>query len=171
MVKFSMETGKMAGVKLQDVAAKVGVSLATASLALSGKGRVSPDMRARVRAAAAALGYTARIAPRGRVAAAAGNVAILRFEDRDYEWSFIRPILSELEQNLIAKGYAPVSVPVGLKMPPERVRDMIRSTRSRAVFAVHYGNGRLFEELEAEGIRLVVKVDGHSRHRAAPLWT
>ncbi|MCX7038138.1 MAG: LacI family DNA-binding transcriptional regulator, partial [Spirochaetes bacterium] len=65
----------MAGVKLQDVAAKVGVSLATASLALSGKGRVSPDMRARVRAAAAALGYTARIAPRGRVAAAAGNVA------------------------------------------------------------------------------------------------
>ena len=151
-----METGKMAGVKLQDVAAKVGVSLATASLALSGKGRVSPDMRARVRAAAAALGYTARIVPRGRIAAAAGNVAILRLEDRDYEWSFIRPILSELEQNLLAKGYAPVSVPVGLKMPPERVRDMIRSTRSRAVFAVHYGNGRLFEELEAEGIRLVV---------------
>lgn len=155
-IKFSMKTGKVSAVRLQDVAAEVGVSLATASLALSGKGRVSSDMRSRVREAAAGLGYTPRTAPRRHVAVDAGNIAILSFEDRDYEWDFIHPILLELEKTLIAEGYAPVSIPVSLKTPPERVRDLVRSTHSRAAFAVHYGNRRLFDELEADGIRLVV---------------
>ena len=43
---------------LKDVAAHAGVSPSTASMALSGTGRVAPATRERVRAAAAELGYT-----------------------------------------------------------------------------------------------------------------
>ena len=44
-------------VTLSDVAAKAGVSIATASRALAGKPRVSREMIDRVRAVAAELGY------------------------------------------------------------------------------------------------------------------
>lgn len=43
--------------RLQDVAARAGVSTATVSRALSGKGHVSPRARARVREAAQELGF------------------------------------------------------------------------------------------------------------------
>ena len=43
--------------KLQDIATHLGVSAATVSNALNDRGRVSPDLRDRIRATAASLGY------------------------------------------------------------------------------------------------------------------
>ncbi|MGH3098764.1 MAG: LacI family DNA-binding transcriptional regulator, partial [Streptosporangiales bacterium] len=49
--------GVFVGVKIRDVAARAGVSVATASRALSGGRDVRPENRSRVLAAARELGY------------------------------------------------------------------------------------------------------------------
>src|SRR3954469_24802983 len=57
------------GVRLSDVANRAGVSLATASRVLGGKGGVAPETRTSVLSAASTLGYTrvTRPATRRRV--------------------------------------------------------------------------------------------------------
>ena len=141
--------------RLKDVARRAEVSVAAASLALSGKGRISAAARERVLEAAKHLGYRSgrQSAPRHGDPAA---VAILHFEDRDYEWGFVRPILFELEHALIAKGYSPVMVPVTLKSTVEHIRAVVAACRCRAVLCVHYGNGALFQQLEDGGTRVVI---------------
>ncbi|MCI1749646.1 MAG: LacI family transcriptional regulator [Acidipropionibacterium sp.] len=63
-------------VTLQDVAERSGVTRGTASLALSGKGRVAPKTRERVRQAAAELGYVANRVAQNLRAARSGVVGI-----------------------------------------------------------------------------------------------
>lgn len=69
-------------VRLRDVAEAAGVSVSTASTALSGRGkggttRLSEEARQRVRDAASALGYVPSEAARGLVTGASGRVAIV----------------------------------------------------------------------------------------------
>ncbi len=141
--------------RLKDVAARAKVSVATASLALSGKGRISASARERVAEAARHLGYRRTRGQGGRPAGAAA-VGILHFEDRDYEWNFVRPMFHEIERALLARGYSPVMIPVALKTPVERVREMVNGCRCCAVLAIHYANAELFEGLEAAGTRVVL---------------
>lgn len=68
----------MANPTLNDVAARAGVSLTTASMVLSGKSsRFSPDTQERVRAAAAALGYERNIAAATLRTGTSDHVAVL----------------------------------------------------------------------------------------------
>ncbi|MFI5368307.1 MAG: LacI family DNA-binding transcriptional regulator, partial [Spirochaetia bacterium] len=95
----------MANATLQDIAKAVGVSLTTASMALSGKGRISLEVRSKVLAAAGQLGYKSRNVS-GRGAQRTRSVGIIHLDDRSHEWNFIRPILIELELALHRQGYA-----------------------------------------------------------------
>ena len=54
------------GSNLSQIAALLGVSSATVSNALSGKGRVSAELAEKVRATAAELGYTPSLAGRAQ---------------------------------------------------------------------------------------------------------
>jgi LacI family transcriptional regulator len=141
--------------RLKDVAARAKVSVATASLALSGKGRISAAARERVAEAARHLGYRPARPEQARRGAAAA-AAVVHFGDRDYEWNFIRPMIFEFEQALLSRGYSPVLVPVTLKTTAERVREMIESCRCCAVLSIHYANAALFDSLEAAGVRVVL---------------
>lgn len=145
----------MPGSRLKDVAARAKVSVATASLALSGKGRISASARERVAEAARHLGYRPSRAAGGRPGGATA-VGILHFEDRDYEWNFVRPMFHEIERGLLARGYSPVLIPVTLKTPVERVRELVDACRCCAVLSIHYANAGLFEGLEASGTRVVL---------------
>jgi LacI family transcriptional regulator len=64
-------------VDLRDVARHSGVSVSTASRALRGSGRVSPATEARVRAAAAALGYRPNASARALRTARSGFVGLV----------------------------------------------------------------------------------------------
>ncbi|CAM5483254.1 LacI family DNA-binding transcriptional regulator [Leifsonia shinshuensis] len=63
-------------VTLQDVADRAGVSRATASQALSGKGRMSDETRQRVREVAAELEYSVNLIARGLRTARTGTVGL-----------------------------------------------------------------------------------------------
>ena len=146
----------MAGARLQDVAARVGVSLATASLALSGKGRISAEVREKIQAAADQLGYRVRGGPRMRSGRMLCPVGIIHLDDRSHEWNFIRPILLELERAMIGEGYAPVMVPVSSLASREHALAVVEVCGLGAVFSVQYGDEKLFEDLERRGALLVV---------------
>lgn len=145
----------MSHARLKDIARRAKVSVATASLALNGKGRISDEVRGRVRETAELLGYRAR-RPAGLRRDAVDSVGILHAEDREYEWHFIRPTILELEHAMRQKGHLPILIPASTRAEPEKVARHVLDSGVKAVFALQLSDGALFSELLARGIRLVV---------------
>lgn len=140
--------------RLKDVARKAKVSVATVSLVLSDKGRISQAVRGRVREAAASMGYRPRSASRGRAAGA--TVGILCAEDRQYEWNFIRPTILELEHALHQRGHTPVLIPVGSRADPEKTVQHVQDSGVRAVFSLQISAAAVFSGLREHGVQVVV---------------
>lgn len=80
-------------VKIKDIAADLGVSVATVSYALNGTGRVSRDLAERIRARAADLGYRPSVAAR---ALKSGRTGILGLVMPD----LTNPLFPTMAQNL-----------------------------------------------------------------------
>jgi DNA-binding LacI/PurR family transcriptional regulator len=147
--------------RLKDVADAAGVSLATASLVLSGKGRISQEVQARVLKVAGELGYVRKQRP--RAARGLGNLGILH--SIDYEWGFIwvflRPLVEEIEQSMRALGISTVLIPIRKSDPTDKIIEKIRRADVQAVVALHYGNAELFTSLEGSDIPVVVVMNGN----------
>jgi LacI family transcriptional regulator len=88
-----------------DVAAHAGVSTATTSRALNVPARVSPALRARVLAAAAALGYVPDLAARTLASHRSGLVGVVTGDLRDRGTA---ACVGSLQPRLAAAGYAAV---------------------------------------------------------------
>lgn len=87
---------------IDDVARAAGVSTATVSRALSGRGHVSTATRARVESAARALGYVASAAASGLASGRTRNIGVLvPHVDR---W-FFRTVLGGIAAELQSDGY------------------------------------------------------------------
>src|SRR5215204_1079123 len=85
-----------------DVARLAGVSKATASRALSGRGYVADDTRRRVEAAAARIGYIASPDAASLVTGRTKNIGVvIPFVNR---W-FFGEVLEGIERSLLAAGY------------------------------------------------------------------
>ncbi len=145
----------MSHARLKDIAKKAKVSVATASLVLSGKGRISEEVRRRVRDTAELLGYRPRPAIRASAASAA-SMGILLAEDREYEWHFIRPTVLELEHSMRQRGLVPVLIPASTRADAEKVVRHVADSGVGAVFALQMSDGAVFAELRARGIQVVV---------------
>ncbi len=145
----------MKRIRLQDVAAKAGVSLATASLALAGKGRISRPVREKVVAAARQLGYQRR-GPAAPAGTTVRYVGVLHHQDRAYEWSFVRPFFLQIESALVPRGFVPVLVPVSADSSPEQLYQLITGFGVGALFSIHYSSEELFTRLEDNGVLVVL---------------
>jgi DNA-binding LacI/PurR family transcriptional regulator len=109
-----MARGRVVGIK--DVAREAGVSITTVSHALSGKGRLPEETRARVQRVASALGYTPNAAARslagGRTGLLATYVSLpgnapLAFTEIDYYVDVVNAATAAA----IERGYALVVAP------------------------------------------------------------
>jgi LacI family transcriptional regulator len=140
--------------KLRQVAEQAGVSLTTASLALAGKGKISPLVRERVVDVARKIGYQRKKAQ----AEAPSTITILL--PVDDQWAhifyFIRPIIVEIERTLITAGYYPMILPTWYSSDVENTIAKILANEAKAVFSIHYGNEMLFRQLEGMGIPVIV---------------
>jgi len=148
----------MPKLKLQQVADQAGVSLTTASLVLSGKGKISLPVRRRVIDAAAMLGYKGRPARATSVPLHPQSITILLPIDDVWAPTFhlIRPIIMEIERSLIRENYYPVIIPAFYTPDEEKIVAKILANEAKAVFSIHYGNAALFRKLEDMGIPVVV---------------
>src|SRR4051812_26146390 len=88
---------------LRDVARQAGVSLSSASRALSEGTSASPELRERVRAAALELGYEPNLLARSLSRGATG---LIGFMVREIESPGVAPVLHGAEAALRAAGYA-----------------------------------------------------------------
>ncbi len=153
---------------LKDIALAAEVSLATVSLALAGKGRMSPAVRERVLAAAKSLDYHRKPGPR-RVAPAGASspFGILFSIDQDWglAWWLVRPIVEQLESEMRAKGRTVVMLPMRLDMEDATLAAKIEESRCAGVFSLHFARESLFSRLESAGIAVILIMNGSFQDR------
>lgn len=142
--------------KLRDVATKADVSLSTASMALSGKGRISVEVRSRVLSAAEEIGYGKKPDLFSVTRKQYKYIGILHDEERAYEWNFIYPFIAQIESSLNQNGYFPVMLGITRDFSTNQIFKSITSSAVSAVFSIHYSNKELFLALEKKGIYVVI---------------
>jgi LacI family transcriptional regulator len=140
--------------RLVDVAKAAGVSVSSASLALSGKGRISDEVRARIVEAAENLGYRPSTKSRQKD----GVSAVLALMDRSWAYALgmNQLILDSLSRSLVSTGREICIVPVFEDDPADRIWKRVLALGVDSVFSIHYGNADLFSRFEQHGLPVVV---------------
>ena len=151
---------------LKDVASKSGVSIATASLVLNGKGNISSDVRERVMKSAKSLGYLKNIHASTTASKKSRHVAILVDEsyEKAFEWLLIRSILIPLEATLTEQQYYPILFPVTRSQTSAQIVEKVVMSGAGALFAIHFGETELFRQLEDRSVSVVAL----NHNRASP---
>ncbi|MFP4378629.1 MAG: LacI family DNA-binding transcriptional regulator, partial [Spirochaetales bacterium] len=140
---------------LAQVAKQANVSVTTASLALSNKGRISDEVRDRVKRAADALAYS----PRAKRRTKTGVTAVLGFIDQEwaYSWSMQLAVLRGITRQLaVAGNRSACVVPVEASDSAEQIIARIKAVQADSVFSIHYAERELILGLEAEEIPVVI---------------
>jgi DNA-binding LacI/PurR family transcriptional regulator len=143
-------------VTLKDIAERTGVSVATVSMALSGKGKISAKVCDRIVSIAEELDYK-----KFKFEAARGKnnfryVTILHNESYSYSWNFSYSLISGLEIQLIKKGFYPLVIHMNQEWEPDTIIEEIRASKSGAVFSIDFSHESLFPLLEKFDIPLIV---------------
>src|SRR5690554_5375192 len=88
-------------IRLSDVALRAGVSVATASKALNGTGRMTPDTRERVQRAADELGFRPNAMARALISRRSFTVGLLT---NDTYGRFTLPVMAGVSEALVDEG-------------------------------------------------------------------
>ena len=153
--------------RLDDVARKAGVSLTTASLALSDQGRISSETREKVLEAALSLGYTQKKKRVSSPEIGTRDIAVLI--DMDPEWSvilvLIRPIIYEFERTIRQAGFNTVLVPISRADSTSVILDKIRCSGAVGVATINFASPELILQLETAGIPVVIVMNSTYQDR------
>ncbi len=141
---------------LYDVAEAAGVSTATVSMVLSGKGKISDVVSARVQDIANEMGYTKYSKRISKTKADLKNVAVLQQENVTYLWNFSIPFVLLLEKAIQQKEKNPLILHAPDQHEPKILFREIIGAKVGAVFSLHYVNRELFSELESVGIPVII---------------
>ncbi len=140
-------------VKLSDIALEAGVSVTTVSMALSGKGRISTEIRQKVQKSADKLGYVKK---KRCSSESVWAVLVPMSEQWDSIWHFIRPVIDNITKTAVRNGIGCCIIPVYPEFTVSDVKSSLHHHKAASVFSIHFGNTELFESLEKEGIPVVV---------------
>ena len=144
--------------KLKDVAEIAGTSVSTASLALSGKGRISAGIRERVIRVAGELEYfkSQKVKKTGQKS----NWNVGLFYSFDIAWSYVQSFLSPmvimLKNQLRRNGHYLSLIPLTHDSTSEELFERVLRDNLKAVFTVHFVDEDLFKRLEDLGIPVVI---------------
>ncbi len=149
---------------LKDVASIAKVSTATASLVLSGKGRISQEVTTRVLKAAESLGYKKKLASMKQQKESRA-IAFLHLIYFPITWMFERGFIIQIEKSLLENNFYPVLINVSQHAKYHDIFKSIQQSRAKGVFAIHYGHTELFTALEKMGIPVVIINDSSYQDR------
>lgn len=137
-------------VTLSDIAKIAGVSVATVSMAFSGKGRVSENLTRKLHKIAQDLGYKAKTHIPVAKKASKNSISLLLLTDKKwaYLWYMEQRIVRELEAQLADQDYILVLIPITEEDSNKRIIEKVLTSGSKGVLSIHYGNPTLFCELE-----------------------
>jgi DNA-binding LacI/PurR family transcriptional regulator len=146
----------MKATTLKDIAEAAGLSVAAVSMILSGKGKISAGQVSRVRSLAEEMGYSRRKRETESGTRRFKYVSILQSEDFPYLWNFSQPFATYLEEEVIKMGYYPIILHVPSTATATMTFKEITGARVGAVFAIHYADPILFQDLEKAGIPVII---------------
>jgi LacI family transcriptional regulator len=153
--------------KLEDVANLAGVSLTTASLVMTDRGRISAQTKEKVLEAARELGYRPKAKKAQAVSPEDRDIAVLL--DIDPEWSMvlflIRPILHEIDRTLRQAGFNAVIIPISRAESTSDILDKIRRSGAIGVATIHFASPELILFLESADIPVVVVMNSSFQDR------
>jgi len=153
--------------KLDDVAKLAGVSLSTASLALSDQGRLATDTRERVLEAARSLGYRQKPRKPESPAVETRNIALLI--DIDPEWAgvllLIRPVIQEFERTLGQAGFKTILIPISRHESTQGILEKVHASQAMGVATIHFASAELILLLESAGIPVVLVMNSSFQDR------
>lgn len=137
-------------VTLSDIAKVANVSIATASMAFSGKGRVSEQVTGKILKIAHELGYKAKTNQGASNNVVRNSISLLLLTDKKwaYLWYMEQRIVRELESLLAEQGYVLILVPITEDDSNDKIVEKVLASGSCGVFSIHYGNPSLFGKLE-----------------------
>ncbi|MDR1930446.1 MAG: LacI family transcriptional regulator [Treponema sp.] len=143
---------------LQEIARIAGVSLSTASLVLSNKGKISGEVQEKVRTVASSLGYR-RTVPISL--SKTESIAVLFHFDNflAHTWNMLRQVTVELQTHLQKNNYLTILIPITYAMPDNEIFNKVINSGAQAVFSMHFGRERLFIRLEEASIPVVVIIN------------
>lgn len=150
---------------LKAVAKEAGVSITTASLVLSGKGKISAEVTSRVLEAARKTGYRKKQYTSSSGKKSSKYIAVLNYLSWDYEWLFIKPFITKLESVFFNASYFTLLMDINLQMDTEELFRKILASGAAGVCTIHYINEHLFEMLEEIGIPVVIINNSNVQNR------
>ena len=150
---------------LRDIAREVGVSVTTASLALSGKGRISEPVRTAVIDAAARLDYDRKPIVAGPDRRRAIGVLLNIDAHWGFVWSFIQPIVAEIDRIFRENGYDVHLIPVHDSIPDPGMADRLVRSSYRGVFTLHWADDGLFASLEEHKLPVIIIMNSNYQDR------
>ena len=137
-------------VTLNDIAKAANVSIATASMAFSGKGRISENVTQKIHKIAQDLGYITKSQQVSPASSGRNTISLLLLTDKKwaYLWYMEQRIVRELEALLAQQNYTLILIPITEDDSDDSIIRKVLASGSRGVFSIHYGNPRLFQKLE-----------------------
>ena len=150
---------------LKDIAQAADVSVTTASLVLSGKGRISESVRRQILDAAARLGYGRRRFGDGTGSRPVVGVLFNIDERWAFTWRFLRPIVAEIDAYFSARSHSVAMIPISIGMADSEIERRVTDEGCTALFSLHYGSEPLFSSLEGRGIPVVIIMNGRFQDR------
>ena len=144
-------------VSLKEIAQIENVSIASVSMALSGKSGISREVADRIKKTADELGYI----PSKREKSSGkrlGSIAILQPIDEFsmHSWNIFTRIIKQIEQYLLGNDFFPVIIPVNSIISTEDTLKKLLEMNVKAVISIHHLEESLFEELGENNISVVI---------------
>ncbi len=148
----------MGRITLNQIAETCGVSAATVSMVLNGKGNITPEVRERVMQAAEKLGYLKNTYAAGMASSEVKHVAVLINKDyeKEFEWHLVRSIFIPIEAVMYKKGIVPIIVPASMKSEHADIIKKVVLSGAGGVFTVHFGDRALHRQFEDRGLPVVI---------------
>jgi LacI family transcriptional regulator len=150
---------------LKDVAREASVSVTTASMVLSGKGKISAEVSNRVLEAARKTGYRKKQYASSSAKKSNRYIAILHYLSWDYMWLFTKPFITELENVFFNANYFSLLMDTNQPSQNEQLFRKILASGASGVCSIHYINEHLFEMLEEIGIPVVIINNSNVQNR------
>jgi LacI family transcriptional regulator len=150
-----------------DIAREAKVSQSTVSFVLSGKGGISSEVKEKVLAVAARLGYEYRKTAASMKAERKRTIGILidLNPSLPFVWSFIRPILYHIEEYLLSAGCNTVLLPISVSREDDELMQKIEALGLDAVISMLYVSESLFEKISAKGKPILVVMNEELRDK------
>lgn len=147
----------MSQIKLSDIAERLGVSVATVSMALSGKGNISDELRDRILRTAGDMGYSRRNRTK-RFSPDSKCLAILSFVNHQWAYlgKFVSPIYAQIESVSVKNQYYPIIIPITDFSTENGIRETILRSQAMGIISIHSFYEGLFKQMSQMGLPIVV---------------